>query len=393
MTQLERVYPKPRPPMVGQYLVHKKYVAVGIAALDHLCKPLTIIGRRTEAGKESNIQSILVSQCGHLGDLIMTLPTLYWLRRHRPAIKIGLIVGSWAQPILGGIAELYDEYYFADHFLLNRAGWPLSEKIARHIVTWKETAAGIRQHCYDAAIECFPFFQNDIPLLYWSRIPIRVGFTCGGFGPLLTHPVPWKHEPRPFLDYPRDLLKELFDDVSLAQPLEAYYPAAPPAADPPDAPYIVLQCGSGNSIKEWPDDRWIELARDLSARGTKVVVAGAGARERERAARIQEAAPGIVNLCDKLSWDEFVALIAGAGQVVCLDSSTSHLAAAFRVSSIVIMAATTDYRQLGPANINAKILTFSTPCAPCFRSDGCEHMACIQEVSAQQAVQAVVSRL
>ena len=133
--------------------------------------------------------------------------------------------------------------------------------------------------------------------------------------------------------------------------------------------------------------------KGLSARGTKVVVAGAGARERERAARIQEAAPGIVNLCDKLSWDEFVALIAGAGQVVCLDSSTSHLAAAFRVSSIVIMAATTDYRQLGPANINAKILTFSTPCAPCFRSDGCEHMACIQEVSAQQAVQAVVSRL
>jgi ADP-heptose:LPS heptosyltransferase len=393
MTQFQRKYPEPRLPMVGHYLVHKRYVAAGLAAIDHLCGLRTVIGNRSRAQKESNIRSILVSQCGHLGDLIMTLPALHWLRQHRPAIKIGVIVGSWAKPMLSGIAELYDKCYFADHFLLNRANLPLQEKIARHRSTWKLAAGAIRLDGYDAAVECFPFVANGIPLLYSSGVPVRAGFTSGGFGPLLTNRVVWKHASRPLLDYPRDLLSVLFDDASLARPLDAYYPAPPLAYNLPKAPYIVVQCGSGNPIKEWPDDRWTELARDLSARGTNVVIAGAGTRERERAARIQEAASGITNLCDRLSWDEFVALVAGADHVVCLDSSTSHLAAAFKVPSTVIMPGISDPRHLGPVNINARILTFQTPCAPCFRSKGCEHMACIRDISAQQAIQAVVGRL
>ena len=101
----------------------------------------------------------------------------------------------------------------------------------------------------------------------------------------------------------------------------------------------------------------------------------------------------MVNLCDKLSWDEFAALVAEAAHVVCLESSTSHLAAAFRIPSTVIMPATNDPVQFGPTNDQARILTFPTPCAPCFRSLGCDHMACIRRVSVAEAREAVLSRL
>jgi ADP-heptose:LPS heptosyltransferase len=294
--------------------------------------------------------------------------------------------------MIKGLNELYDHYYVADHFMLDRSNRPLQEKIARHRATWKTAAADIRRDRYDSAAECYPFLQNNIPLLYSCNIPRRVGFTAGGFGPLLTHKAVWIHASRPILDYHRDLLHLLFPDGSLRDPLRPFYPA--PAASSPfsELPYVVVQTGTGNAIKEWPDDRWIELVKELRLRGATVILAGAGARERERAARIREVVEGVVDLCDSLSWDEFVALVARAAHVVCLDSSTSHLAAALRIPSTVIASGITDPIQFGPSGDRAQILTFPTPCAPCFRSNGCEHMACVRNVGVAEVTQSVTSR-
>ena len=386
-------YPAPLAPMVGHYLVRKKYVAAALATVDAACT--VVASRRRRAPNEDlvNPRSIIFSQGGHLGDLIMTLPTLRWMRANKPQIRIGLIVGTWAKPMMEGISELFDACYFADHFLLDRSKRPLKEKVGRHRQSWKAASAAIAREKYQAAVECYPFLPNNIPLLYACDVPVRVGFTSGGFGPLLTHPVIWKHASRPFLDYPRDLLRVLFSDETLDHPLQAYYPAPARADGLPLPPYVIVQTGTGNAIREWPDDRWIELVRDLRASGASVVLAGAGPRESERAARISEASAGVINLCDKLSWDGFVALVSRAAHVVCLESSTSHVAAAFRIPSTVIMPATNDARQFGPANDQARILTFPTPCAPCFRSHGCEHMACIRQVGADEATAAVLGRL
>jgi ADP-heptose:LPS heptosyltransferase len=387
------VYPTALAPMVAGYMVRKKYVATGLAAIDAACGVFTSVPRHPTQVDLSKIRSILFSQCGHLGDLIMTLPTLHWVRLHRPEVKIGLVVGSWAKPMMSGIAELYDQVYYADHFMLNRSKQSLPEKILQHWSSWKTAATAIRRDGYDAAIECYAFAQNNIPLFRSAGIPVRIGFTCGGFGPLLTHRVRFEHASRPFVDYPRDLLRVLFADSSLDQPLEAYYPppSAPVSLPPP--PYIVIQTGTGNSIREWPEEKWTALIRNLTARGTTVVIAGAGPRETGRAARLAVAAPGIIELCDKLSWDQFATLVAGASHVVCLESSASHLAAAFGIPSTVIMSGTTDHVQFGPANQQARILSAPTPCAPCFRSNGCVHMSCVRNVSAKEATEAVLSKL
>jgi ADP-heptose:LPS heptosyltransferase len=387
------VYPAALPPMVGGYMVRKKYVAAGLSAMDAACRLVLGSTREPQPIDPSQFRSILFSQCGHLGDLIMSLPALHWVRRHRPDLRIGLIVGSWAKPMMGGIAELYDQCYYADHFMLNRSKQPLIAKLGQHRSSWKRAAADIRRDQYDAAIECYAFAQNNIPLLHATGIPIRVGFTCGGFGALLTRKVMFEHASRPFVDYPRDLLRVLFNDRSLDRPLDAYYPP-PSASHPlPPSPYVVIQTGTGNPIREWPEEKWHKLVEEIQGRGATVVIAGAGPRECERAARIAAAAPGVVDLCDKLSWDEFAALVAAASHVICLESSASHLAAAFGIPSTVIMSGTTDHVQFGPANDQARILSSPTPCAPCFRSNGCDHMSCVRNVSVGDAKQAVMDQL
>jgi ADP-heptose:LPS heptosyltransferase len=387
-------YPAPRLPMVGKYLVRKRYVASGLRAIDLVCSLLAKPGPTSVSDKK--LRSIVFAQCGHFGDLIMTLPTLRWVRQNRSEIRIGLIVGSWAKPMLSGISALYDARYFADHFMLNRSNRPLKEKLAQHRQSWTTAAAQIRKDCYDAAVDCFPLIQNSIPLLYSAGIPVRAGFTSGGFGPLLTHGSRWERSPtRPYVDYPRDLLRLIFDDRSLDGPFQAYYPPQPTTSKRPKRPYVVVQTGAGSPIREWPEDCWITLCWELTARGNLVVLAGAGQRERERVARIAAALPPskVLDLSGRLSWDEFVDLIAEAAYVMCLDSSTSHVAAAFGIPSSVIMPGINEPKLFAPANDRASILKFKTPCSPCFRGGGCEHMACIRGVTVEEATASVLKGL
>jgi len=186
------VYPAPRLPMVGKYLVRKRYVATGLRAIDLACSAFGRQASTAAPDQGEKIRSIVFAQCGHFGDLIMTLPTLHWVRQNRPEMRIGLIVGSWARPMMGGISALFDASYFADHFMLNRSSRPLKEKLAQHRQSWKMAAAQIRRDGYDSAVDCYPFVQNSIPLLYASGIPVRAGFTSGGFGPLLTLKSQWE---------------------------------------------------------------------------------------------------------------------------------------------------------------------------------------------------------
>ena len=94
----------------------------------------------------------------------------------------------------------------------------------------------------------------------------------------------------------------------------------------------------------------------------------------------------VVNLHDRLllaldrSWDEFVALVAGARCVICLESSAAHLAAAFRVPTVAIFTGTNEHRLWGPDNAHARVISAPTACAPCHRT-GCDAMACVRHVT------------
>src|SRR5271155_4041180 len=81
---------------------------------------------------------------------------------------------------------------------------------------------------------------------------------------------------------------------------------------------------------------------------------------------------------DLWSWDGTLDRIHHALYVECRDRRGrrgSPPAAAFRVPSTVIMPGINEPKLFAPANDRANILKFKTPCSPCFRGGGCEHMA------------------
>ncbi|SCL73893.1 glycosyltransferase family 9 protein [Micromonospora peucetia] len=110
----------------------------------------------------------------------------------------------------------------------------------------------------------------------------------------------------------------------------------PPPADAP-AGVTVLHPGSKVPAKRWPPGRFAALARQLTARGHRVVLTGSP-DERATAQRIADAAglPVDAVLAGRTDLGELAALVAYARLVVSGDTGVAHLATGYRTASVVL---------------------------------------------------------
>src|SRR5918996_6218652 len=119
--------------------------------------------------------------------------------------------------------------------------------------------------------------------------------------------------------------------AALGFPLSDFidYGLRPPAAQ--KSRYTVLLTMTSRADKLWPEERWIELAREL--RMPAILPWGSEA-ERQRAGRIAGAIGGTVP--KRLSIEELAKLFVNAQSVVGLDTGLTHLAAALGVQTVGI---------------------------------------------------------
>jgi ADP-heptose:LPS heptosyltransferase len=84
------------------------------------------------------------------------------------------------------------------------------------------------------------------------------------------------------------------------------------------------------------------------------------------------------DLTGRLSWVQFVTIVASATAVVTIDSVTGHIAACFDVPAVVLTTGRTRLNLWRPNNSSAVALSHPVGCAPCFRTRGCAAMACVK---------------
>jgi len=98
------------------------------------------------------------------------------------------------------------------------------------------------------------------------------------------------------------------------------------------ASYSVLLTMTSREDKLWPEPRWIELGRALAL---PAVLPWGNAEERSRAERIAQGI-GEAVIPERMALEELAQVLAGATNVVGLDSGLSHLAAAFGAPAVAI---------------------------------------------------------
>lgn len=102
---------------------------------------------------------------------------------------------------------------------------------------------------------------------------------------------------------------------------------APPGGWRPRAPYAVLIPSASRPEKRWPERSWVAVGQRLQRQGWLPVVLWGREAEQTLAERIAASCEGDVPPFLKVG--EMAAVLAGAQQVVGLDTGFTHLAAAF----------------------------------------------------------------
>ena len=332
------------------------------------------------------VRKILIRSVNWLGDAVMITPAIAALRRHFPGAEITVL----ANPL---VSQMFSPHDCVDRVItFHRNG------VHRGIAGRFRLAAQLRRQRFDLAVIFTNSFEGA--LIPWlAGIPVRLGKSSDGRGPLLTHRYPrnlQNTDEHQVLNYV-DMLK-YFGIPSVAPVLRL---CTTPDEDRDLARLLACRgIGPGEillginpgatfgSAKRWYPDRFAEAARELSRRwGARVVITG-GPDETEMAARIEELLGGAcLNLAGATSVRQLMALIKRCDFFITNDSGPMHIAAAFDVPLVAVFGPT-DHRTTSAFFERGAIVRRGADCAPCMlRACPTDHR-CMTAVSSDEVVEA-----
>lgn len=392
-------WPSDQPEMVKRrFEDHYRLQRRIFTTLDRILSLAPSLGK-VQASPIPTPQRLLLSNAGHLGDVIITTALLPVLHKCFPGLEIGFLTGSWALPVVHN-HPLITRTHLLDHWYLRRDSASRLQKLVQYsLIDQKKIISELAEQKYDVAIDVRSWFPNFVPALWRANIPVRVGFDRVGFGPLLTHPFSHCYNRRHELEYQFELLQVLGVKSSA---LTLAHPSLPPvttaAATEAKAivgssrRYRVLHVASSTPSRDWPSEHWQELARNLVAQGITPVLTGRGPRDAILTAKIGNTVHGCINSCDRLSWGGLVALIAGAELVYSVETSVGHVGAALQKPVVAIYGGMADPMHWKPYGDHTAVATRLLNCHPCFTKQGCSTRDCLTKLDVG-AVTAMADRL
>ncbi len=268
------------------------------------------------------MKRILIIRGGAIGDFILTLPALKALREAYPGSHIEILGYSH-------IAALADKRFYANAVRSIEYG-ALSRFFARNAELPDELA------------QYFAEFDLIISYLFDPDRIFQTNLERAGADTIITGPAKIRRGDHAAMQLGRPMIEDL--ELEVDEEGASIFVSAEDKARAEEflqglpAPVVALHPGSGSEKKNWPADRWRELAMRLLAdetfEGSLVIVLGeadqAGAEAMKSLGKNSR-----VRLAQNLPLPELAAILARA-LFVGHDSGISHLAAAAGARSLVL---------------------------------------------------------
>ncbi len=129
---------------------------------------------------------------------------------------------------------------------------------------------------------------------------------------------------------------------------------------------VAIAPGAKRPTNRWPAERFVEVGRQLAARGFALVILG-GPAERELCSRLESelGSGSAVNLAGRCSLPESCAVLSRCALLICNDSGVQHLAAAMGTRCLSLFAARDlglRWRPHGPQHV---VIRKWVPCHTC----------------------------
>lgn len=279
---------------------------------------------------------LLIVKTSSMGDVVHALPVLSDIAAHVPGATVDWVV----EEAFADIPRLHPALARALPVALRR--WRRS-LFARS--TWRELRAArsaMQVHTYHRIVDCQGLVKSAW-VARWATGPVAGPDAASAREPIAAR----------FYDlrFPVERgAHAIARNRALAGAALGYTPNGAPrfalrvpdiAAEPngtlpaPGAAFAVLLTNASRATKLWPDDRWVEVADALAARGMRSVLLWGseeeGERTRARAARMRDAI-----VAPRLPLARIAALLGRARVVVGLDTGLAHLAAALGAPTVGI---------------------------------------------------------
>ncbi len=356
-----------------------------------------------------NIDSILLIKLRALGDIALTLPVIYVLKKAFPSSSLSYLLLEQFKGVLSGNEYIDEIITFKDNLF--------SEFKLLSSITGKK---------YDLVIDMTssPFSAY---VTFLSGGTLRIGYDVGRFGWCYTHLLPRVVEKGGekvkmyTFDSNLHVLKMLGLDVGLLEDVnpsqssiddsgnakvkiesgDRYAIGFPPAGLQEDwagsflSEYIKtgkkligLVPASNYQAKSWPVDRFIEVARRIvdEAIGVPVILWGPG--EQDIAVRISDEVEGAV-MIPGVGIEKLGAIISKLDMVVGVDSGPKHIAVLLGVPTVTLFGPT-DPEIWDPNTELHRVVYRNLNCSPCKRKR-CVPNNCMLEISPEDVLEEIVT--
>ncbi|MFS8606875.1 MAG: lipopolysaccharide heptosyltransferase II [Gammaproteobacteria bacterium] len=333
-------------------------------------------------------EKLLVVGPSWVGDMVLAQSLYKLLRTRSPRAVIDVVAPRWSLPLLERMPEVRRGVELAAGHgeLALGVRWTLGRRLA--------------DERYDRAIVLPRSFKSAL-VPFFARVPRRTGFLGEARWGLI-------NDIRPFEPERLDQTVKRFVALGLARGETLPERIENPALEVRSASFAALDArlglsGRGPAVslmpgaeygpaKQWPVDRYAELAGRLAAEGLAVWVLGS-AKERALGETIAaaDAAGRIRNLCGETRLEEAVDVLAASTVAVTNDSGLMHVAAAVGTHVVAIYGSSSP-RFTPPMTDARTIVHLGLDCSPCFeRRCPLGHLRCLNDIEVAQVLAAALA--
>ena len=341
---------------------------------------------------------LLVVKVHGMGDGVMLRSLLAHFQLRHPQVEIALLAGPATREILTLGANFFVHPYNQRTLTLGAA---------------TRTLRGIRKRRYGALLNFEQGSLAGTAFLAATGIPLRIGFASesqSAKARLLTHRLSFRTGDSMWTSFAR-LMRVL--DAGLPEPLGlALLPVGEAARcdisawlrsriGPGSRRLVAFHLGFGTRLyKQWPVERFVELAERLKRRTPAIAIALTGLPpERPLIDEFARRFSGLALDASGLgSIEATAALLGRCDLLVANDTGVMHLGAAVGTPTVGIFGASRSEQWVPPAAHAVAVQAEGIPCSPCVDTyllrdpDRCanpDQFRCLREVTVEMVMRAI----
>jgi heptosyltransferase-1 len=281
--------------------------------------------------------NILIVKLSSLGDVIQTMPVVNDLLRQFPEAQVDWVVEESFAPLVHRVPGLRRVLPLAQR-RWRKTRW--SENTRRERKQFTQT---LQEHSYDAVIDFQGLIKSALEARDARLNPGGFSATYGNASEACGYEWPVQLLLQRKLPMPQRI-HAVARYRLLAGLALGYEPAGQPLYSLPTAAVqaknsqVVFAHGTTRADNEWPESKWVQLGKRLTAQGARIGLPQCNTVELERVTRIAQAIGERAEVWPSTGLADVMNRMTFASGVIGVDSGLSHMAVALNLPHVQIFS-------------------------------------------------------